>query len=313
MDNAPAVMNWESELKGAKMLVDSGLVPKDIKTPQAALFIILSGRDLGLSPVQSLRSIRVIQGKVEASADLSLGLYQRGGGKFRWVKLDATGAELELSAPWLTAPHVSKFGIEEARRAGLLSNSNYAKYPTAMFRSRAITQGLKDIGFLAGAGVYAPGELGGSVVVDVSGEVLPAQEGEQTQPAAAIADQSGLSGTVEALEDDEREELLNSAGLLTGWVNKQDMESALNHWNKRDNDQKTALWAMLDREVKKAIKAASDAAKKSAELADMPEDPLGSALRLIKTRDFDAALDLKRYLSEEDQALIDTEIAARQK
>ena len=202
MDNVPAVMNWDSELKGAKMLVDSGLVPKDIKTPQAALFIILSGRDLGLSAVQSLRSIRVIQGKVEASADLSLGLYQRGGGKFRWIKLDSTGAELELSAPWLTAPHVSKFGIEEAKRAGLLSNSNYAKYPSAMFRSRAITQGLKDIGFLAGAGVYAPGELGGAVVVDVSGEVLPAQDGEQTHQPATITDQSGLSGTVEALADD---------------------------------------------------------------------------------------------------------------
>ena len=32
-----------------------------------------------------------------------------------------------------------------------------------MFRSRAITQGLKNIGFLAASGVYAPGELGGAV------------------------------------------------------------------------------------------------------------------------------------------------------
>ena len=44
-----------------------------------------------------------------------------------------------------------------------------------------------------------------------------------------------------------------------------------------------------------------------------PPDPLADALRLVKTRDFDAARDLKRYLGEDDQALIETEIAARQK
>lgn len=264
MDNLPSTINWESELRGATMLVKSGLVPKDIRTAEAALFVIMAGRDLGLSPVQSLRSIRPIQGKIEASADLQLGLYHRQGGKSRWLKLDATGAELELSASWLTSPHVSKFGIEDAKRAELMSNSNYRKYPQAMFRSRAITQGLKDIGFLAGAGVYAPGELGGAVVVDVSGEVLPAAEGSETQETARLSDGSGIAGVVEALPDAEREELSNTAQLISDAVRGNEMETALNYWNARNNDQKIALHAMMDKDVKKAIKAAEAAIRESA-------------------------------------------------
>jgi hypothetical protein len=263
MDNLPAAINWESELRGAAMLVKSGLTPKDIKTAEAALFCIMAGRDLGLSPVQSLRSIRPVMGKIEASADLQLGLYHRQGGKSRWLKLDANGAELELSASWLTSPHVSKFGIEDARRADLMSQPTYRKYPAAMFRSRAITQGLKDIGFLAGAGVYAPGELGGAVVVDASGEVLPASEASETAETPRLTDGSGLAGVVESLPDQEREELANTAQLISDAVRGNEMESALNYWHARDNDQKLAIWAMMDKDVRKAITAA----KKSAESA----------------------------------------------
>jgi hypothetical protein len=54
-DNLPSVVNWDQELIGARALIKSGLVPPSIKTAEAALFLILTGRDLGLSPVQRAR------------------------------------------------------------------------------------------------------------------------------------------------------------------------------------------------------------------------------------------------------------------
>jgi hypothetical protein len=244
-------------------LLKSGLLPPSIKTAEAALFIILTGRDLGLSPVQSLRSIHIIQGrredawgKVELSADLQLGLFQRQGGTFKWVRLNETGAQLELTAPWLNKPHVSTFGPEEARRAELMSQATYRKYPVAMFRSRAITQGLKDIGFLITAGLYAPGELGGAVTVDeATGEVLPANE-----PMREI---TSTAGTVEALDDQERESLENHALTISENVRGKQMEAALNDWHSLDNDQKVAVWAMLDKAVRKDLKAADKAAREA--------------------------------------------------
>jgi hypothetical protein len=169
---APPV-NWNQELDGARMLLKSNLLPQAIKTPEAALFIILTGKDLGLSPVQSLRSIHVIQGKIEVAADAQLGLFHRSGGKSHWKALTNEQAILELHAPWLTEPHVESFTLEDAKRAKL-GGDNWQKYPKAMLRSRAITAGLKSIGFDPTAGIYAPGELGGEAVV-VEGEVVASE------------------------------------------------------------------------------------------------------------------------------------------
>lgn len=197
-------LNWEAELKGANALLRSGLAPRDLKTPEACLFVILAGRDLGLSPVQSLRSIRPIQGKIECSADLQLGLFGRDGGKFRWRTLADTEVELELRAPWLTEPHISRWTMEDAKRAGLAAGDNWRKYPRAMLRSRAITSGLKDIGYLQGAGVYAPGEISGNAVVDVStGEVLPT-ENQQVSEVTQISHQTSAGEGAEARVGEEQ-------------------------------------------------------------------------------------------------------------
>lgn len=179
--NPAAVVNWDQELNGARMLLKSGLLPASIKTPETALFIILAGRDLGLSPVQSLRSIHVIQGKVEVAADMQLGLFHRAGGKTRWIELTNDRAVLELHAPWLVKAHVETFTREDAVRAKL-GGDNYAKYPKAMYRSRAITAGLKSVGFDPTAGVYDYGELGGTEPVVV--EDVPTVEPDEAEPIA---------------------------------------------------------------------------------------------------------------------------------
>lgn len=161
-----APVDWNRELEGAKLLMKSGLLPTSVKSAEAALFIILTGRDLGLSPIQSLRSINVIQGKVEVAADMSLGLFHRAGGKSHFVKLTDTEAVLRFSAPWLLEDHEESFTIKDAERAGLLSRQdNWKKFPKAMLRSRAISAGLKSIGFDPTAGVYDYGEIGGPELV----------------------------------------------------------------------------------------------------------------------------------------------------
>jgi hypothetical protein len=166
-------VQWDQELRGAQYLLKSGLVPADIRTPEAAMFIILTGRDLGMSPVQSLRSIRVIKGKVEVAADAQLGKFHSAGGRSRFIELTNTTARLELTAAWLTAPHVETFTAEDAKVAGL-TGDNWRKFPKAMLRSRAITAGLKSIGFDATAGIYSPGEVGGEAVV-IGDQVVSAE------------------------------------------------------------------------------------------------------------------------------------------
>ena len=171
---ATTSVDWDRELRGAEMLRRSGLAPSALKTPEAILFVILAGRDLGLSPVQSLRSIHIIQGRLELSADVQLGLFRRAGGRAEWVTLTESEAVLRLVHPD-GDEHTESFSAEDARRAKL-GGENWAKYPKAMLRSRAITAGLKSLGFDPTSGVYAPGEIDttAAVVVTEDGEVVPA-------------------------------------------------------------------------------------------------------------------------------------------
>ena len=158
-DDYPALMAL------AKELVTTGFLPQAIKSPAQAVAVILTGRELGLPPMQSLRSICIIQGKPELSADLQLSIFHRDGGRSKWLALTATEAKLLLEHPNGDG-HIETLH-DGGRQAGRgWRRQNWQKYPKAMLRSRAITAGLKSIGFEPLTGAYAPGEIGGPETVD---------------------------------------------------------------------------------------------------------------------------------------------------
>lgn len=190
---------WSTELDGARMLLRSGLAPQSLKTPEAALFVILVGRDLGLSPTQSLRSVNVIQGKVEVAADMQLALFKRAGGKASWARLSESEAVLDLTHP-NGDKHRESFTEADARRAGL-TGANWSKYPKAMLRSRCITAGMKSCGFDALAGVYDEGEISGvEPVIGAEPTLAPNAAGV---PAAEMAPVEQIDhATGEVIEPD---------------------------------------------------------------------------------------------------------------
>jgi hypothetical protein len=212
-------IEWDRELRGAAYLVRSGLCPASIKSPEAALFIILAGRDLGLSPVAALRNIHVIQGKVEVSADMQLALFAKAGGSFKWVTLSDTEAAIWLNAPWLAAPHTSRWTMQDAQRAKIANGDNWQKYPRAMLRSRAITAGLKDIGFDATAGVYAPGEISEQAeVLEIAETVVTPAQAEDETGETPTEEQMALYWKMlrsHVFTDEEREEWRMAADGLT--------------------------------------------------------------------------------------------------
>jgi hypothetical protein len=148
----------------ATQLVPTGMLPEHIKTPGQALAIILTGRELGMAPMRALRSLAMVKGKVVESADSQLARFKADGGRAQFRTLTEREAVL-----WLRHPngdeHVEPFTFEDAERAGLTKPgrsgepSMYTKYPRAMLRSRAITAGLKSLGWEGGVGAYDPEEI----------------------------------------------------------------------------------------------------------------------------------------------------------
>lgn len=156
---AAAPVDFGALWQMAGALVPTGMLPDWIKTPGQACAIILAGQELGMAPMRALRSLQMVKGKVTESADSQLARFKSDGGRAVFETLTETEAVLRLRHP-NGDEHVETFTLEDARKAGLAGQGGmYQKYPKAMLRSRAITAGLKSIGWEGGSGVYDPSEL----------------------------------------------------------------------------------------------------------------------------------------------------------
>jgi hypothetical protein len=159
---APA-MTFADILAMGETLVKTGFLPQHIKTGGQAAAIILTGQELGMKPMRAIRSLQLVKGKVVENADSQLARFKSDGGRAKFLQLTERVAELYLRHP-NGDEHTEKFAIEDAERAGLLKSSGngepsmYVKHPKSMLRSRAITNGLKSIGWEGGAGAYDPEE-----------------------------------------------------------------------------------------------------------------------------------------------------------
>ena len=164
--------DFAAMLAFADQLVKTNFLPAAVKTPAQCVAIILTGQELGLGPMQALRSINIINGKPVVAADLQLALFKRAGGRAHFTTLNESVATLQLRGPNGDA-HTETFTLADAKKADLTKNATWSKYPKAMLRSRAITAGLKSIGFEPCAGLYDPHELGGDFPEPLDGEDVP--------------------------------------------------------------------------------------------------------------------------------------------
>lgn len=182
--------------------VKTGMLPDHIKTGWQFAVIAATGHELGMQPMRAIRSLAMVKGKVVESADSQLARFKAAGGRSQFEVLDESKAVLHLIHP-NGDKHTETFTLEDAKRAGLASNSNYSKFPKAMLRSRAITAGLKSIGWEGAVGAYDPDELKSEEFPAVE----PAREPVQVRPKfhtpevrTTPADVSPL--TTERIEDD---------------------------------------------------------------------------------------------------------------
>jgi hypothetical protein len=150
--------SFESLVSMGDALRRTGFLPSHIRDGVSFAAIVLMGRELGMGTMAACRKLQVIKGTVTERADSQLARFKSCGGRAQFKELSETRAVLVLRHP-NGDEHTETFSIEDAKRAGLASNDNYAKHPKAMLRSRAITAGLKSIGWEGAVGIYDPDEV----------------------------------------------------------------------------------------------------------------------------------------------------------
>lgn len=162
MTTAIAIAETRDLMTMASTLAKSALIPSALRGKPEDVFVILqTGAELGLSPMQALRGIHVIEGKASLGADLIVGqCVKRKDVCEYFTLLSSTDALATYETKRVGAPSATKlsFSIEQARNAGLLSKGNWSKYPAAMLRARCATAIARAVYPDLAMGLYEPSE-----------------------------------------------------------------------------------------------------------------------------------------------------------
>ncbi len=139
-----ALATFDDAFRFAKMVAASEFAPKDFKgKPESCLLAIQHGSEVGLSPMQSLQSIAVINGRPTIWGDAALALVQSSPvceyvREYVEGEGDAMVAACEAKRRGYPQPTVSRFSIADAKRAGLVGKAGpWTQYPARMLALRA--------------------------------------------------------------------------------------------------------------------------------------------------------------------------------
>lgn len=122
----------------AALLAASTVLPKALKGPPDVLAVIIAGKELGLTAMQSVRALHIVEGKVSMSADLMVALCKRRRAVcecFQLVESTGERATYEVKRAGERPVRLS-FSLEDAQRAGLTTKDVWRKYGAAMLRAR---------------------------------------------------------------------------------------------------------------------------------------------------------------------------------
>lgn len=159
-------VSLQDKVQYAERLAGASLLPKSyMNQPANVLLAMEMGDAMGIPPIQAINEIHVIEGKPSASANLIGAMVRRAGHKLRVQGDDQTATAQIIRADDPDFTFEVTWDLDRAKQAGLMSGkNNWAKYPAAMLKARAITEVARAATPDALYGViYTPEELGATV------------------------------------------------------------------------------------------------------------------------------------------------------
>jgi hypothetical protein len=122
-------------------MADSSLLPRHYQKQPANLLIALEYAEaFGISPINAISSVFVIDGKPSASADLIAALVRKAGHRLRVIGDDTQATATIIRADDPEFEYTATWDMAKARQAGLTGKGTWKSYPGALLRARAITE-----------------------------------------------------------------------------------------------------------------------------------------------------------------------------
>lgn len=191
--------NIEGLWRVAKMVSASGLSPKGMQTPEKISVAMMYGAEIGLTPMQSIQSVAVVNGRPSIWGDAALALCVASP-DFEDLHEHMSGQDegltaiCEVKTKRRSKPVISEFSIADAKKAGLWGKSGpWTQYPKRMLKLRARGFALRDAFPDVLKGIYTteeamdiPSDSGPSPrvlesVIDSSPSLEPSQPPQEPQ------------------------------------------------------------------------------------------------------------------------------------
>lgn len=150
---------WLAAMRLAGRIHSTPFVPKPLRgDPHSVLACILTGQELGLGPMQSLRMVNVIEGRPAASAELMRALVNRAGHRVDVVEARQDLVTLSGVRKDTGARATVTWTLADAQRAKLTGNPAWGKYPRSMLLARATSELCRMLFADVIGGLYTPEE-----------------------------------------------------------------------------------------------------------------------------------------------------------
>ncbi len=152
----------------AKSMANSGMF--GVKTPEAALAVMMMAQADGLHPAKAMQEYHVIEGRPALKADALMARFQAAGGKVQFHEYTDALCSATFSHPSGGSLKV-EWDMARAKQAGLSGRPNWGKYPRQMLRARTISEGVRSVFPGVAVGTYTVEEA-----EDMALDVKPAAE-----------------------------------------------------------------------------------------------------------------------------------------
>lgn len=183
----------------AEVLAKSNLLPDALKGKVPDVVVsILTGQELGLTPMAAIRGVYVVGGKPVLSADLMVGLCLGSGlcEYFTCVEDTATSQTYETKRKGSPHPQRLTWTMEDAKRGALNLKDNWRLFPRSMLKARCRAMLARDVFPDVLAGCYDPDELH---VPAVQCEVIEDAEVVSCQDELAVIEECQTIDELKAL------------------------------------------------------------------------------------------------------------------
>lgn len=146
-----ALSTFDDALRFSQMVAKSEFAPKDFRgKPESCLLAIQHGAEVGLSPMQALQSIAVINGRPSIWGDAALAVVVASQAcDYVFETIEGDGEQMvavcEAKRKQFGKPVVVRFSVADAKKAGLWGKTGpWTQYPKRMLQLRARGFALRD-------------------------------------------------------------------------------------------------------------------------------------------------------------------------